>query len=99
MDVIDHVSSFHVIDQRSCLTGAYSGKGCLQGLVWEIEAPGHRLLTQYPGGFLRILSEGDDGWIFLVLKYSIPGFFLGKEMWQVFFGWLRPSPHIYAVFD
>ena len=37
------------------------------------------------GGVLRISSDGDDRRIFWGLKFSIPGFFLGKKIWQVFF--------------
>ena len=98
MDVIDHVSSFtcyrsEIMPDRSLLGKGLTPRACM-GDRGSRSAP-----DPVPRGFLRILSDGDDGWIFLVLKYSIPGFFLGKEMWQVFFGWLRPSPHIYAVFD
>ena len=35
---------------------------------------------------LRISSYGDDRRIFWGLKFSIPGLFLGRKIWQVFFG-------------
>ena len=38
-----------------------------------------------PRGVLKILSDGDDRRIFLGLKFSIRGFFLGTKIWQVFF--------------
>ena len=37
------------------------------------------------GGVLQISSEGDDQRILGGLKFSIPGFFLGRKIWQVFF--------------
>ena len=41
-------------------------------------------------GGLRFSSERDDRRIFWggggVLKFSIPGFFLDRKIWQVFFG-------------
>ena len=45
------------------------------------------LFTGYvpQGGLLGILSDGDDRKIFLGLKLSIPGFFWGTKIWQVFF--------------
>ena len=39
----------------------------------------------YPGGVLGISSDGDDRRIFLGLKFSIPGFFVGRKICQVFF--------------
>ena len=36
-------------------------------------------------GVLQISSDGDDERICLGLKFSIPGFFLGRRIWQVFF--------------
>ena len=38
------------------------------------------------GGVIGISSDGDDRGIFLGLKFSILGFFLGTKSWQVFFG-------------
>ena len=45
----------------------------------------HKHPNQFPGGVLRISSDGDDRRIFWGLKFSIPGFFLGRKIWQVFF--------------
>ena len=36
-------------------------------------------------GVLGISSDRDDRRIFLGLKFSISGFFLGTKIWQVFF--------------
>ena len=38
------------------------------------------------GGVIGISSDGDDRRIFLGLKFSILGFFLGRKSWQVFLG-------------
>ena len=45
----------------------------------------HRTQHKGPGGLLWISSDGDDRRIFLGLKFSIPGFFLGRKILQVFF--------------
>ena len=37
------------------------------------------------GVVLRISSHWDDRRIVLGLKFSIPGFFLARKIWQVFF--------------
>ena len=39
-----------------------------------------------PGGVLGISSDGDDGRIFLGLKFSIPGFFWVQKFGKYFFG-------------
>ena len=44
-----------------------------------------------PKGVLRISSDDDDGRIFLGLKFSIPGFVLGRKIWLVLFVWLDLS--------
>ena len=37
------------------------------------------------GGGCWISSDGNDPRIIWGLKFSIPGFFLGRKIWQVFF--------------
>ena len=38
------------------------------------------------GQVLQISSDRDDQRIFWGVKFLIPGIFLGKKIWQVFFG-------------
>ena len=40
------------------------------------------------GGVLRISSDGDNRRSFLSLEFSIPGCFLVRNIWQVFFFFL-----------
>jgi len=49
------------------------------------------LSLDFPGGVLRISSDGDDRRIFLGLKFSIPGFFWVGKFGKYFFGWLDLS--------
>jgi len=38
------------------------------------------------GGVLLLVNNGDDGWIFLGLKFSIPGFFGAGKFGNYFLG-------------
>ena len=38
---------------------------------------------------LRISSDGDDQRVWGGLKFLIPGICLGKEIWQVFLGYIK----------
>ena len=61
-----------------------------QGLFYQWQFTSNRatkcLCWTTPGGVLGISSDGDDRRIFLGLKFSILGFFLGRKIWQYFFG-------------
>ena len=45
-------------------------------------------------GVICISTDGHDQKIFWGLKFLFRGFFLGRKIWQVFFGWLVLSRRI-----
>ena len=42
------------------------------------------IITPIVQGVLWVSSHGDDRMIFWGLKFSIPGYFLGRQIWQVY---------------
>ena len=42
------------------------------------------IITPIVQGILWVSSHGDDRMSVLGLKFSIPGFFLGRQIWQVY---------------